>query len=445
MKLLFVLPEYGAKCRSGISTFYLRMIPGLIKAGCTVDVCLARAGDVDADLKEQSAPRVFGIDAAQVEQAGATLSQFAAFPELWRPLSRAFAAFNICRGREYDIVETTDWDLLYVPWVIANESPPVVVQLHSSNGQVDYHEPRQGSGLTGLTTRLLETSLLGRADELQSYGLRNGNEWSRLLDKEVHHIWPAWYPERDDADVALECDSEHRGLVVGRVQSWKGPEVLCQAMEFLGDKAQKIVWVGGDTPSRRHQQSMSAYLQKTYAGVWGKSILPIGEKSREIVARLQAAAKFIVVPSSWDTFNLTAVEAMWAGKAVICSEGAGASGLISHGENGFRFAPNDARQLAALLNEVGNLSSDALVKIGTRARETVARDMDFERICAMRIDRYRRLKERKPIKRQQHPWLDTLFKADTPEPFEALGDIPTSHIAKLALRRGLRKVRDSIP
>ncbi len=51
----------------------------------------------------------------------------------------------------------------------------------------------------------------------------------------------------------------------------------------------------------------------------------------EQTARLQAQAAFMVVPSLWDTFNFTCVEAMWSGRPVICSRGAGASELIEDG------------------------------------------------------------------------------------------------------------------
>ncbi len=414
MKLLFVLPEYGVTARSGIPTFYLRLIPSLIKAGHTIDVCLAKEEELPSDLRQQTAIRVFGIDAGLVKQAAAHLPQFSAFPELLHPLARAFAAFNACKGGQgYDVVETTDWGSLYVPWLIGDNGPPVVVQLHSSYGQVDYYEPRFGSGLTGLITRLLETSLLGRAEELQSCGPVNAAEWSRLLNKDVHHIWPAWHRDSDPTmELTSGLKADDKGLVVGRIQSWKGAEVLCQAMDLLGNTAPRILWVGRDTPSRRHQQSMSAFLKKTYGHVWEKTIFPVGEMSREMTANIQSTAKFVIVPSSWDILNLTAIEAMDAGKVVICSEGAGACDLITHGENGFRFPTNDPRRLAKLLTEVDKLSAEVRVKIGQRARDTVRRELDPDRICVIREERYRRLSESKVIVRQRHRWLDSLFSSN---------------------------------
>jgi glycosyltransferase involved in cell wall biosynthesis len=172
--------------------------------------------------------------------------------------------------------------------------------------------------------------------------------------------------------------------------------------------------------------------------------LPVGEMSREITTNIQSTAKFVVVPSSWDVLNLTAVEAMDAGKVVICSEGAGVCDLITHGENGFRFPANDPRRLAELLTEVDKLSPGVRVKIGQRARDTVRHELDPNRICAIRANRYRRLSESKAIVRQRHRWLDSLFGSNIEEPFEPLADIPLTHIAKLAFWRGWRRLQNAI-
>jgi glycosyltransferase involved in cell wall biosynthesis len=453
MKLLFVLPEYGNSFKRGIATFYNHLLTGLLQAGCVIDVCLPWEYDLPKDLKEHRQIRVFGVDHDAVSQAKKGLSQFAAFPNLQDKLAHAFAAFNVCDGgRKYDVVEATDFGLLFVPWLIRDTRPPVIVQLHSSYGQIESYDSHAGDSMAGLITRMLEASLLGRADELQSYGPTNAEEWNRLLNKEVSLIWPAWRPSiwslSEDASAALpsEFDVADKGVVVGRIQNWKGPEVLCRALELLENRAPKIIWVGKDTNFRRQRTSTSAFLKQTYGNVWGKKILPIGEMSVELTARIQAGAKFVVVPSTWDTFNLTTIEAMWAGKVVICSEGAGASSLIRHAENGFRFPAGDPRKLASLLVEVDNMPSEARHEIGERARHTVAQELDSDRICALRIGRYRRLTECKTVARRRHPWIDSLFASDVLEPpFTFLETIPTRQLAKWTLYRVWSRIRNSIP
>jgi glycosyltransferase involved in cell wall biosynthesis len=449
MKLLFILPEFGASFRQGIATFYNHLLPGLLSAGCSIDVCLPWEQEIPSDLKGQTAIRIICVDANKVEEARASLRQFSRLPELQQQLAHAFAAFETCgEGQGYDVVEATDYRFLYVPWLIKVGGPPIVVQLHSSNGQLDYYEPREGHVLSGLTARLLETSLLDRADELQSYGPPNAAEWGSLLNKEVCHIWPAWHQEEIKAtsDIPPELNASEHGVVVARVRGWKGPEVLCQATKLLGDAAPKILWIGADHKARPNGESMSMYLKRAYGEVWEKAILPVGEMSREMTAAIQASAKFVVIPSIWDTFNLAAVEAMAASKVVICSDGAGVSRLIQDGENGFRFPANDPKRLAAVLAEVGKLPPSERTKIGERARETVARELNPDRICAARIVRYQRLRNSKIPVRQEHPWVNSLFGADVTEsPFAYLNGTPTRQLVKCTVQRALRRIKLAFP
>lgn len=449
MKLLFVLPEYGTEARGGIATFYNHFLPGLAQAGCAIDVCLPRSDEVPDDLKKQSDVRVFCPTPKLVVDTEARLTQFSAVPDLRRDLARSFAAFRACNGGAgYDAVQTTDWMSLYVPWLVNDVAPPVTVQLHGSSGQVDFYDPYLGHGLNGLITRLLETALLGRADDLQGHGPGNAADWSRLLKRDVCHIWPSFYREdRGNVTPAGDLDAENKGIVVGRIQNWKGPETVCRAIQLVGTRAPAILWVGKDSAARRYQGSLSAFLARAYPTVWGEAILPIGEQPRDVVAGLQSAAKFVLVPSGWDNFNFGVAEAMSAGKVVICSDGAGASGLIRHGESGFRFPADDFCMLADVLIEVANLSPDARRKIGQAAQATIAHEMDRERICALRIDRYRHLKQIKTsISAQQpcqpQPWLNSFFDSDIPEPaFEFLSVVPTKPLTYWTLQKYVRRLR----
>jgi glycosyltransferase involved in cell wall biosynthesis len=442
MKLLFVLPEYGADVRGGIATFYRHIFPALGRAGCDIDVCVARRGTVKA-WRELPEVRVVSLETTVVERALGRFHHLAVFAELRERLATAFAAWERCEhGRDYDAVEVTDWGLLHAPWLVEADAPPVVVQLHGSSGQVGFHDPFDGSELDGMFTRLLETALLGRADELQSCGPGNAAEWGRLLKRPVHHIWPAYRCEPENRVVVpADPDTGAAGVVVSRIQSWKGPDTLCKAIALLGRGAPTILWIGSDHPYRRLDQSFSGYLRRAYPDVWGSFVQPKGEMSRDDVAAVQAAAKFVVVPSTWDTFNLTAAEAMSAGKVVICSNGAGAAQLIEHGTNGFRFPASDFAKLADLLATVDAMSHSERAEIGRRARATIAVHLDPDRIAAERVERYSQLKRKPPNVRGHHPWLDSFFAASASGfPYSFLNTIPLREIVPYVATRGLSRL-----
>ena len=321
MKLLFVLPEFGPNVGGGIATFYHHLVPGFVNAGCKVDICVANNGLGKTDAG-QSNCKIFAADGASVERAAGRLSHLAAVPGLRRTLATAFAAWEACnKGTGYDVVEVTDWRMLYAPWLVAAHEAKVNVQLHGSDGQVDFYDPFEGAELAGLMCRVLESALLGRADELQTTGPKNAENWGSLLCRPVHHIWPAWPANSQPSAGRSRAQLNSYGVVVGRFQSWKGPDVLCRALALLGSSAPEIRWVGRDHPYRRLEQSLSVRLQSIYPEIWGKSLRPVGELSREKTSEEQAAAKFVVVPSIWDVCNQTAIEAMGAGSVVVCSEG----------------------------------------------------------------------------------------------------------------------------
>ncbi len=445
MNLLFVLPEYGPNVAGGIATYYLHLLPALVRLGARVHVCVTsdRSG---YSTDELDGINIFSVDDGAVVKAKSQLAQFSPVPSVQHLLAVAYAAWHKSeRGIKFDVVETTDFGLTFAPWLDAPDGPPVIVQLHGSSGQVDFHDPIAGQHLSGLVLRLLEAALLGRADELQSYGASNALEWRERLCRPVEHIWPAWSSKAViSATPASDFDLTRCGLVIGRIQSWKGPDVLCRACALLGERAPEILWIGRDNPYLNSDQSMAAFLEATYPTQWGHSVISIGERPRNAVVDMLGAAKFVVVPSKWDTFNLAAVEAMCAGKVLICSDGAGSADLIDDGISGFRFPNGDVDRLAGLIAKVDAMSPAARELIGVKAREKIERTLAAGDIAAVRMERYAKL-AMSSSKRRANLWGSKLGVAESVAlPFGFLNQVPlrpmVAHVAKRMLNK-LRKVR----
>jgi glycosyltransferase involved in cell wall biosynthesis len=444
MKLLFVLPEYGPSALGGIATFYNNLLPALVRLGHTVDVVIASPFTQAKELGAQHGIAVRQVDQASGRRAQDHWSPLLPLPHLRSSLGYASAAWELASGGDgYDLVETTDYGMLFVPWVGRSKGPPVVVQLHGSNGQVDYHDPIEGQELSGLVCRLYESALLGRADGLQTYGRPNAMEWSALLGRSVEHIWPAWQPPTPESglpDLPPAAKNGPYGVVVGRIQCWKGVEVLCEAVSRLPADSPPILWVGDPKPYRRPDRLYSDYLAETFPEVWGSRVIPVGSQSRAVTARLQAEAQFVVVPSTWDVFNLAAVEAMAVAKPVICSDGAGAADLIRHGENGFRFRSGDAAELANLLGLVSQ-SDEATRGMGEAASRTIRDLLAPDQVAAARAERYAAVA--KANRRPAHPWAENGFVGLVPpgDPLAFLGSLPLRDLVRYGIRRAANRLR----
>jgi len=361
-------------------------------------------------------------------------------PELQRHLAAAWTAFEQARrGESFDLVETTDWGLLFVPWIVERDTPPAVVQLHGSIGQIDFHDPRRGEELSGLVARMIESQLLPIADELQSYSQNNASEWQRRTLREVKYIPPQWQVSPMQMGSGT---SSGNALVVGRIQYWKGATVLCEALRLLGDSAPTIDWIGRDTTFGEANVSMSDHLANTYPDVWNKKIHPLGPKPPDEVAAYQSRAAFVLVPSTWDVLNFTSIEAMGSGRVVLCSEGAGAAGLISDAEDGFVFAKEDPAALADAMRRFQDLPDEERNRLGKRARLKVEAILAPVQVTEARATSYELLVQRGRPSVIQDEWLNEAVRPHEPlaEELAFLDRLPLRELSHYVGKRTLRKV-----
>ncbi len=126
-------------------------------------------------------------------------------------------------------------------------------------------------------------------------------------------------------------------LFVGRLSREKGIQTLISAWEQMPNGLPlKIV---GDGPEA---------AQVARAVEQNPNIEWLGHKAHEEVYSLMGNARAVVIPSVWyETFGKVIIEALSVGTPVIGSNLGAIAELISHGETGFLFAPNNAEELAA--------------------------------------------------------------------------------------------------
>lgn len=368
-------------------TFYRTLVPFYRSQGIDVSVI---EGSASWAAEHSNPAEIEGVHVEVLERARldawyARFDQYAALPLLRRHLAAAWAMWEQADfGRDFDVVEACDWGLLFVPPAI-EASRPLVVQCHGSVGQISVHDPVEGEESCSITLHLLERACIGAAQHIQTLSRANAAFWSAETGREVSAIPPAWIGR----SLPDSHPSSGRGLVIGRVQRWKGPQILCEALKRLGDRAPMVDWVGRDTVWGAQQSSSAAHLSAAYPEIWGRKVIQHPQVTSAEVAARQQAALFNLVPSTWDVFNFTAVEAMASGRPTIVSTGAGASDLIEDGVNGFLFPSGDAEALASVLDRILTESAEKLTEIGRAAQETVRSALNPEKIAKQRIAAYR--------------------------------------------------------
>jgi len=143
-----------------------------------------------------------------------------------------------------------------------------------------------------------------------------------------------------------------RVLFVGRFDHQKGVDIFIGAMSQVEDLA---------------------YAYLIGAPVIGGEPLPtipinislVGWQSRERLQSFYQSADVLVMPSRWEGFGLTAVEAMRSGLPVIASAVGGLVEIVEAGKTGILVEPNDASSIA---NVIRHFNRNMLESMGNAGR-----------------------------------------------------------------------------
>jgi glycosyltransferase involved in cell wall biosynthesis len=151
----------------------------------------------------------------------------------------------------------------------------------------------------------------------------------------------------DRSELRSERDLNGHVLVfAGRLGPQKAVGVL---LEALADVPDVTLVIAGDGPERAALERRAATL-----GLDGR-VRFLGAVPRDSVLRLFRAADASVLPSAWENFPHTVVEALAVGCPVIATAVGGIPEVVVDGENGLLVTPGDASALAAA---IGRFFSD---------------------------------------------------------------------------------------
>jgi len=163
-------------------------------------------------------------------------------------------------------------------------------------------------------------------------------------------------------------------LAIGRLDRQKGFDVLVETAPHLlsGNEDLQIVIVG-EGPERETLERAIARL-----GLAERVLMP---GYREDIGRYLARAEVLVMPSRWEGFGITAVEAMAAGVPVIASDVDSLPEIVEHQRTGLLVPPED---IAALANAVRSLLADPATRsaMSDAARAASERFSIESMVCA---------------------------------------------------------------
>ena len=177
--------------------------------------------------------------------------------------------------------------------------------------------------------------------------------------------------DRDSARAALGLAPSARvALFVGRIQRLKGLEVLLRAFARLDVPDAQLLVVGG-RPGSGHESREITRLQHLAVKLKiDERTRFVGAVAHEELPTYYSAADVSVMPSSYESFGLVAVESLACGTPVVATRVGGLTSIVRDGETGLLVPWRDADLFAEHLGRI--LQDDALRgRLASHARASV--------------------------------------------------------------------------
>ena len=186
----------------------------------------------------------------------------------------------------------------------------------------------------------------------------------------------------------LAPDAERVGVMLARITLQKSPDLLARAVARLRQEGslnpRHQIWIVGEPECLLVQSRLDAAIRGS--GLEGQ--VRVFPQTKDPAAFLHAA-EFTVLASLWEGTPNAALESLAAGKPVLISDKANASGLIRDSLEGWTVATGDEAALAGRLRSVLSLSR---TNLGSMASACRSRASEFD--MSLMIRRYEELYSR---------------------------------------------------
>jgi len=380
----------GAWETGGMNVYIREVSRHLSKVGVHVDVFTRRQG-----------PTGSGMDEATVVQFAehARVIHVDAGPPCYLPKEEVVAYLPefICNMRDfirdeegsYDIVHSHYWLSGRVSGYFKNVwHVPMVAMFHTLaelKNQVslgdDEHESAVRVGIERLT--------VATADRVVAATMSDSDHLEQFYDADMSRITivpcgvdiAKFHPGHPQAArLALGLPDKAVILFVGRIQQLKGVEILLRAAAILKSRVDEgkvpefcLVIVGGrpgqgDDPQSRELDRLHALAKEL--GV-EHLIRWVGAVDHDVLPRYYQAANVTVMPSTYESFGLVAVESMACGTPVVAARVGGLQTTVQDGETGYLIHAREPALYADRIQEIVT-QPELQSRLGKAARRRAA-------------------------------------------------------------------------
>ena len=250
--------------------------------------------------------------------------------------------------------------------------PPCLVHLHSPTELILRHNEYSAHATHFLTAVRLEDYSICAADGWlcpSRYLANQAMDMYGIPEREVHVI-PL--PRGDTPFIDRDLETWRRGPLcfVGRLEPRKGVLEWLEAAVRMSDvdPTLEFTFIGGDL-LLLPDLSMKTAIEARIPARLRPRISIFASQPRDQLLQHLGRARAAVVPSRWENFPNTCLEAMATGLPVLVSPNGGMTDMVVDGESGWVASSADPEGLAAALLRVMNTPPDALRQMGRAAAD----------------------------------------------------------------------------
>lgn len=177
---------------------------------------------------------------------------------------------------------------------------------------------------------------------------------------------------------------------LSRIDANKGHDLLLGAFDIVRKEISDIqLVIGGGSPKPQERERGIVAAMKKIVDEKGleERVQIVGYVPDELMVPYYQQAEMFVLPSIFEPFGMTALEAMACGRPVIASRLGGIRNTITSGENGLLVDPSKSREFAEAMIQL--LTDQQLAeRLGKEGHKTIQQHLSWEAIAERHIDFY---------------------------------------------------------
>jgi glycogen(starch) synthase len=281
-----------------------------------------------------------------------------------------------------DVVETSETGILF----LGNRHkrfPPFVARLHGERYVFDKYSG-QKIGLGVRLNRRIVLHALRRASAISSPSRFQANEVTNALGCDPHHIQVIYNPVSPlllQATAKYDSlDSERQDstvLYTGRIGLVKGTVPLLGSVTQVAREVPEVQYIiAGARHSSIDDDTLNEMLIRDNVQ---QHVKLLGHLPWHQLVDLYRRASIFVMPSYYETFGISVVEAMAFGLPVVATTAGGLPEVVENGVTGILVPPGDPKALAdAIICLLRN--PELRQRMGQAGRERVQTEFTVERV-----------------------------------------------------------------